>query len=122
MSEGPIVVNRHHVKGQHPPGSIYIGRRGNIAFGEIGRGCADGTALGNPRRDRTTANLEAYRRLLWDALRQGKSDVLAVFDQLTEESRLVCSCAPRPCHGDVVARAWRAWRKAGKPRQWRREP
>jgi hypothetical protein len=116
VSKGPTVVNRHHVTGRHPEGSIYIGRRGPIAFREIARGCADGTALGNPRRDRTADNLKAYRCWLWGLLRQGHSGVLAVFDTLTEESRLVCSCAPGPCHGDVVAKAWRWWVDAGRPR------
>jgi hypothetical protein len=115
---GPTVVNRHHVKGSHPEGSFYIGRRGRIAFEEIARGCDDATALGNPRRDRTEGNLRAYRRWLWDALRQGHSGVLSAFDRITEASFLVCSCAPRACHGDIVAKAWRAWAKAGKPRRW----
>lgn len=112
------VVNRHHVKGKHPAGSVYIGRRGPIAFRELARGCADGTILGNPRTDRTRANLDAYRRRLWLMLRQGHQDVLDVFDMLTEESSLVCSCAPGPCHGDVVANAWHAWVEAGRPRRW----
>lgn len=111
------VVNRHRVKGKHPKGSVYIGRRGPIAWREIARGCADGTALGNPRTDRTEANLDAYRRRLWLMLRGGHQDVLDVFGMLTEESVLVCSCKPGPCHGDVVASAWAWWVDAGRPRR-----
>ncbi len=106
---GPYVVNRHHVKGSHPKGSIYVGRPGPIAWQEVARGCLDGTALCNPDRRRDDGNLARYRRHLWDGLRFGRSDWLALFEQITPETRLVCSCAPRPCHADVIVRAWRWW-------------
>lgn len=92
----PVVVNRHHYKSKEelPSPWVYIGR---------------GTPLGNPflLRDHGEERcLERYRKWLWDKLSQYDEQVLDELRQITPAHHLVCSCAPRPCHGDVVVKAW----------------
>jgi len=90
----PTVVNRHHYKGKPLPKPwMYIGR---------------GTPLGNPFtvREHGDAALELYRRWLWDKIRSNDEDVLCALRRITRSHTLVCSCKPRPCHGDIVVRAW----------------
>lgn len=50
------------------------------------------------------AAVEAYRRELWAAIRNGR---VSVFDlaELDDAVALECYCAPAACHGDVLARA-----------------
>ena len=100
-SPGPappaIVVNRRTARAR--PGDVYIGRpsRWGNPF-VVGR---DGT------RDQV---IERYRRRLWTDLQQGRitrSDLAALAGK-----RLVCWCAPAPCHGDVLAAA-AAWTAGG---------
>lgn len=98
MSE-PTVINRHHFRGQALPQPwIYIGR---------------GTPLGNPytKAEHGDAALELYRQWLWGKIRAGDRSILAELDRITPQHHLVCSCKPRPCHGDVVVRAWSWLRK-----------
>lgn len=99
----PIVVNRHHFESQDEiPGPwIYIGR---------------GTPLGNPYllKDHGEQDcLRLYKKHLWRKIRDFDRDVIAELRRITPEHRLVCSCAPRPCHGDVVVKAWEWCRERG---------
>ena len=92
----PVVVNRHWYKDKpFPPRWRYIGR---------------GKPLGNPFtvKEHGEAALDLYRRWLWDKIQARDPSVLAELRQIGPDTALVCSCAPRPCHGDVVVRAW-AW-------------
>jgi hypothetical protein len=54
------------------------------------------------------ATLPHYRRWLWRQIQAGNQDVLQALVAVTDESVLVCYCAPGPCHGEVV-RAAAAW-------------
>lgn len=96
----PIVVNRHHYRtdgeldpAKIPKPNLYIGR---------------GTALGNPYKlkDHGVEALELYKKHLWGKLQLRDTEVLRAMGQITWDICLVCSCAPRPCHGDVVRDAW----------------
>lgn len=106
----PHVINRHAYRSRARPDlpplpvpALYIGR---------------GTPLGNPntRQDipDTAKNLTAYRRHLWGLIVARDAKALEWLGRITEDTALVCSCAPRPCHGDVVVAAWRWWRENGK--------
>jgi hypothetical protein len=95
----PYVVNRHHFRGKPlPDPHLYVGR---------------GTPLGNPFKlsdlqpgeDRMVI-LDRYRRWLWEKIRENDAEVLAYFRRIKHETALVCSCAPKPCHADVIVRAW----------------
>lgn len=77
------------------PGDVYIGRP---------------SRWGNPfpitgSRSREEA-VEEYRRWLWQRIRTGRVP-LADLAELHGRGR-VCFCSPRPCHGDVLAKA-AAW-------------
>lgn len=91
----PKVINRHHFRGKAwPKPAVYIGR---------------GTPLGNPFTvaEHGLDALDLYRRWLWDRIKARDRAVLQALRSITARHHLVCSCAPRPCHGDVVVAAWR---------------
>lgn len=91
----PTVINRHHFKGNPIPEPwMYIGR---------------GSPLGNPYtvREHGERAMEMYRRWLWKRIRAGEPNVMKALRSITPGHHLVCSCAPRPCHGDVVLAAWK---------------
>jgi hypothetical protein len=90
------IANKHHVT-QFRATDTYIGR---------------GSPLGNPYPITATASREQviarYREWLLEQIEQQVPDVIAALNhiayQVSEglDVRLVCFCAPRPCHGDVV--------------------
>ncbi len=70
--------------------------------------------LGNPFRLESESQraecLERYRRWLWDHLKNAFSEPSQEIVRLAEEVKicdvtLLCWCAPKLCHGQVVARA-----------------
>lgn len=67
-----------------------------------------GTALGNPYAvaeygDRA---LELYRKWLWKKIAENDPAVLNTLFAIQPDHGLVCSCAPKPCHADVIVAAW----------------
>lgn len=90
----PEVVNRHHFHGRSLPAPwVYIGR---------------GTPLGNPFTavEHGPDTLVLYRQHLTAAIERHDPEVLAALNAISPAHSLVCSCVPRPCHGDVVVEAW----------------
>jgi hypothetical protein len=88
------VLNKYHHGGRVPDGAINIMR---------------GTEWGNPfpvgqftRED----SIALYRELLWRRLRLEPG--LAEKVRALHGRDLCCCCAPKACHGDVLARA-AAW-------------
>jgi hypothetical protein len=98
------VVNRHH--GHHANGvtKIYIGR---------------GSPLGNPfthmkgtKAEFIVASREEavkrYRQWLPESIRAGNIDAVLLCKQIADQALkpegvdLVCFCAPKACHGDVI--------------------
>ena len=75
------------------------------------------TRWGNPfpmRREEGRARVIAeYRAWLWIEIREGRISLKDVAD--LRGKRLACHCAPRVCHGDVLAAAaeW-AWQRLHK--------
>ena len=71
------------------------------------------TRWGNPfligRHGSREQVVERYRTWLWDKMRKGEIQ-LAELAALNGKT-LACHCAPRPCHGDVLAKA-AAWAHA----------
>lgn len=95
----PTVVNRHHFKGKAlPKPSRYIGR---------------GTPLGNPFtvKEHGAEALAMYKRWLWSKMKTDDPEVMRELRSIRANESLVCSCAPRPCHGDVIVAAWE-WMQA----------
>jgi len=74
----------------------------------------DESPLGNPYQigpdgDRATV-IKKYRRWLWVKIRSQDPDVLRELGCLSYLARtkgctLLCWCAPKPCHGDVIKSA-----------------
>jgi hypothetical protein len=48
------------------------------------------------------------RRWLWTQIQEGQAHVIEALRSLKADSVLVCSCAPKLCHGHVIMNAW-AW-------------
>lgn len=91
---GPTVINRHHYHDKPKPQPwVYIGR---------------GSPLGNPYTvaEHGLDALELYRRWLWNKITSRDPDVMRALREISPRHSLVCSCKPRPCHGDVVVAAW----------------
>lgn len=104
MSTGPTVANRHHFKKGEtwPPGCIYVGRPTDIGRSVLQEQphAANGFVLGNNAGD-----LDQYKAWLWGQMQEGGA-VEAGLAAIHEHSRLVCSCAPGPCHAEVIKSAW----------------
>jgi Domain of unknown function (DUF4326) len=102
----PEVLNRHHFHGKPlPPNAIYVGR---------------GTPLGNPftleEYGRGIA-LDMYHAALWRQIEAREGPMYQALLEIGPDKEgsppaVVCSCAPAPCHGDIIAQAveWIAWK------------
>ena len=95
----PTVVNRHHFKDTS-----------EIPRPDVGRG----TPLGNPytRQKHGEEALALYRRWLWSRIQERDPKVMRALRAIRADLHLVCSCAPRPCHADVIVRAWEWLRRS----------
>ena len=96
-------------------------RIGNLKHGDagqyIGRPGRDmaGSPLANPypitAHQGREVVLRKYRRWLWRKMQDGDGAVMAELHRLLDLARrpegvtLLCFCAPRPCHGDVIKAA-----------------
>lgn len=115
------VVNRHHFAYvDHlgpPPSPKKMPKKGKNALPQPWVYVGRGTALGNPYHfqpgDTREEILEQYRRWLWQQLKARSWKLLLQLRSITEDTNLVCSCAPKPCHADIVVRAWYWARKEG---------
>lgn len=116
------VVNYHHYKVKGDPTSrarlnekfgddwLYVGRQ-NRAYGFAHSPLAnpfvsDPSFLGIVTDD----PLGAYRQHLWEKIQDNAPEVMGELAKITPHTGIVCWCAPRPCHADIVARA-AAWLK-----------
>lgn len=98
---GPTVVNRHHYRGKRMPEPwLYIGRND--------RQPSKASPLRNPFdvRKHGAEAMDLYREHLRRQVEDGDAVILAELRKITANTHLVCSCAPRPCHGDVVVEVW----------------
>lgn len=109
IGPGPRVCNMHH--GAPPSGRvIYCGRS---------RKWGGPSPLANPFKLDGPRNAEAatrilgqYRRHLWERMQARDAAVLRALDSIPADGWIGCTCAPKPCHGDEIAKAWhlrRAW-------------
>ena len=76
-----------------------------------------GSPLANPYRigshgDRDNV-IRLYRQWLAAKITGKDRAVLDALSQLNEDSVLVCWCAPKPCHAEVIERAWRYCKEKG---------
>jgi hypothetical protein len=108
-----LVVNRHRylpTPGVGPRVQPRTGRERRPELPQPWIYVGRGSPLGNPftREEHGDAALELYRRWLFERIRQNDSRVLLQLRSIRPGAVVVCSCAPKPCHADVVVRAW-AW-------------
>ncbi|QNR53887.1 hypothetical protein phiK7A1_099 [Pseudomonas phage phiK7A1] len=96
------VVNKYKVN-MSDPDIVYIGR-GSI-WGNPHEMIA--VPKGNKDQERHRV-IAAYKQTLWRLITSGKitKEMLIALDG----KRLACYCAPKSCHGDIIARAVR-WAK-----------
>lgn len=90
------IVHKHELQGVYEHGDIYIGRP---------------SALGNPyvigkdgNRDEVIAR---YKQYIWGKYSAGDERVCSAIREIMDLEeitvvRLVCWCAPKACHGDVI--------------------
>jgi Domain of unknown function (DUF4326) len=88
-----IANKRNHTP---TPSDVYVGRP---------------SPLGNPftigqhgDRDRV---IELYGRWLHNRIREQNPDVMEALEALTDDTTLVCWCAPKRCHAEMIIRAWK---------------
>ena len=93
----PRVLNRH--KDGFPKGSVYIGRPGKKSkptkWGKYGK-------WGNPYFPGIDGTLEEIIAM-YEQYILGDAERFACLHELKGKD-LVCFCAPKPCHGDVLLR------------------
>ena len=116
MDDGTRVVSLHRATAEERNTGVYIGRAGQGRPGRWGnpfrvrRGCTDA--------ERQHA-VDRYRGHLWSELRAGRVALpeLAALAGRT----LLCFCAAKACHGDVLAEA-AVWARAHGDRPLPAEP
>lgn len=89
-----------HVHGI-PKGAVYIGRGskwGNPFTSIQGRNTKASEVVGSREEA-----IEKYRQWLWNNIQAGEIQLQELADLHGKD--LVCFCAPKPCHGDVLERA-----------------
>lgn len=59
-------------------------------------------------------SLECYRRWLWGRIVSGDRAVMLALSALKGDDLLGCFCHPKPCHCDIVIKAWHWCRDHGK--------
>ena len=93
------IVNLRNLSGDHAAAALHA--RGLVRVDRR-------TRWGNPYRVGPGAGrdevIERYRRHLWGQIRRGDVS-LEDLAALAESKGLVCHCAPRACHAEVLARA-----------------
>lgn len=103
----PEVINLRHYRGKGrpdkppaPDGTIWVGRP---------------RTLGNPYRvsEHGKEALPLYKRWLWQRIKARDLEVLRALSEISESSKLACTCKPGPCHADIIAAAWDYCRQTG---------
>lgn len=92
----PTVINRHHYKGKPLPEPHFY----------IGRGTALGNTVSTKAQHGPEEALRRYRLWLLMLIEERDSSVMGALGKIGPNTHLVCSCAPAPCHGDVVLEVW----------------
>ena len=108
-----------------PDDAVYVGRGaplgnpfrreqfGDGAIGLYRRWLA--IALGTQTAEAAMRGVEDVRaRWLLSDARPNDPRVMMAMRSIGPDTLLVCSCSPRPCHGDVVASAWQYLRHIGR--------
>ena len=89
------ILNKHTASKEDLKGSVYIGR---------------GSPLGNPFIVGIHGDLDSvlkqHRTYLVNKIISRDPGVEVALKNLNPESKLVCFCAPKPCHGNTIEELW----------------
>lgn len=108
----PVVVNLRALP-QHwelDPGYVYIGRPGKGFAGPWGNPIKPDVPcrVCGERHVKPADTLPCFEQFLTSLLDDPATSPILIANMASlSGKRLVCFCAPRPCHGDVLARLWR---------------
>lgn len=114
----PVVLNRHHFLPTVGCGPGDKTRKANDTRPElpspwiyVGRG----TSLGNPYTVKTygAQAIPKYLEHLRELVRRRDREIMNALRSITDDTHLVCSCWPRPCHANIIDDAWTKMRDAG---------
>ncbi|MBP8055165.1 MAG: DUF4326 domain-containing protein [Chloroflexi bacterium] len=110
------VVNFHHYKSVAklnevfgPDGWMYVGRENQ----QLARSPLANPFVNDPRKNGILADdpIGAYRSWLWEKMQAKDQKVMDALAKVQPGMALVCWCAPRPCHAEVIDKA-AAWLRA----------
>lgn len=116
------VVNFHHYKSVAklnevfgPDGWMYVGRENQ----QLARSPLANPFVNDPRKNGILADdpIGAYRSWLWEKMQAKDQKVMDALAKVQPGMALVCWCAPRPCHAEVIekAAAWLRSRAVSAP-------
>jgi hypothetical protein len=87
----------------------YVGRE-NKHYGLQESPLANPYCEGSGGREKCIQQFRAY---LWWKIQKHDQAIMNALKSLDEDSVLVCWCAPKPCHAEVIAKAWAYCKKEG---------
>lgn len=108
------VLNFYKIGKTIPDGAVYIGRT-NSKFGLEESKYHNPFKVDDSVGDTREVVVEKFRKYLHQEIKNGNITEKEVID-LTEKD-LVCYCAPKSCHGDVLVRAGQYFRNLAKDRK-----
>jgi hypothetical protein len=90
---------------------------GNRKNGDKGVYVGRPSPLGNPfilkkESDRSHI-LEQYRKYLWEKIQARDETILQALSSLKDDDTLICWCHPKPCHAEIIIRAYNYCQKEG---------
>jgi hypothetical protein len=88
---------------------VYVGRE-NKHYGLKESPLANPYRVGSDGREKSIQQFKAY---LWWKIQKRNPEVMGALQNLNQDSVLVCWCAPKPCHAEVIARAWAYCKQEG---------
>ena len=117
----PTPVNRHHYAwaahvGPPPKTPASDRSKPKAELPQPWIYCGRGSPLGNPYTyaSHGDAALPMYRRWLWDRIQGGDRRVWLALRSINDDTYLVCSCVPKPCHTHIICDAWNWARREGR--------
>ena len=108
----PTVANRHwyrYVFGWGPaPLTVAFASDSRPAMPDDAIYVGRGSPLGNPytSRDWREKAIPKFRRHLWNLIQRRDPSTMLQLRSIGPDTLVVCSCAPAPCHVEVIIAAW----------------
>jgi hypothetical protein len=97
------------VLGENFENWVYVGRP-NLHYG------LPGHPLANPYIESLYGRENCILRFkvwIWNKIKARDEVVMDALKNLSADSVLVCWCAPKPCHAEIIEKAWRYCKQEG---------